>query len=100
MSLQWPYLLIHVSTGRTGVHTFVEWQSYIFVLFPSLKMYPLSQVTVHLMLPEVHTMSPLATLVGKDSLKHASAKGKINMKKKNGKHYNQNGKGSPFLQPS
>jgi hypothetical protein len=26
-------------------------------------------------------MSPLATLVGKDSLKHASAKGKINMKK-------------------
>jgi hypothetical protein len=52
------------------------------------------------MLPEVHTMSPLATLVGKDSLKHASAKGKINMKKKNGKHYNQNGKGSPFLQPS
>jgi hypothetical protein len=52
------------------------------------------------MLPEVHTMSPLATLVGKDSLKHASAKGKINMEKKNGKHYNQNGKGSPFLQPS
>jgi hypothetical protein len=33
------------------------------------------------MLPEVHTMSPLATLVGKDSLKHASAKGKINVKK-------------------
>jgi hypothetical protein len=33
------------------------------------------------MLPEVHTMLPLATLVGKDSLKHASAKGKINMKK-------------------
>jgi hypothetical protein len=43
--------------------------------------HPLSQVTVQLMLPEVHTMLPLATLVGKDSLKHASAKGKINMKK-------------------
>ena len=65
-------------------------------------MYPLLQVTVQLMLPEVHTMLPLATLVAKDSLKHASAKGKINMKKikMSDKHYNQNGKGSPSFHPS
>lgn len=64
-------------------------------------MYPLSQVTVQLMLPEVHTMPPLDTLVGKDSLKHASAKGRINMTRIiSDEHYNWNGKASPSFHPS